>query len=199
MATTNRPRDTGRAMSQDTVVRQQLAPVERSNRAPVERLVVRFPWLSDLSWRLVARLSPTSRVRKWILLRGFPLGLAAFNRGDLEVVLLPFRSDTELHPPREWAPAMGFEPTYRGRDGYRQSHAQLLSVWGEFRFQAQELIDLGDRLLLLGHVSMRGQGSGVPLTEEAGILTALGPDGRIVEEHRYTSHAQALEAVGLRE
>jgi hypothetical protein len=61
------------------------------------------------------------------------------------------------------------------------------------------LIDLGDRLLLLGHVSMRGQGSGVPLTEEAAILTALGPDGRIVEEHRYTSHAQALEAAGLGE
>ena len=40
----------------------------------------------------------------------------------------------------------------RGPDGYRQSHADWLSAWGEFRFQPQELIDLSDRLLVLGQV-----------------------------------------------
>ena len=186
-------------MSQDAVVRQQLAPTERSSRSPEERVVIRLPWLFDLSWRVVVRLTPTSRVRKWFLSRVYGLGLAAFNRGDLDVALLPFRSDAKIHSPRELAAALDFAPSYHGREGYRQAHADWLSAWGDFRFQAQELIDLGDRLLVLGHIAVRGQGSGIPLTDESAILTTLDAHGKIVEEHRYTSHAEALEAVGLRE
>ena len=191
--------DDGPDVIRQTVVRQPLAPTERSSRTPEERLVVRFPVLSDLSWRLVARLSPTSRLRKWFLLRAYRLGMAAFNRGDLEVSLLPFHPDAEIHSPPEQAAALDFETSYRGRDGYLRSYADWLSAWGEFRVQVQELIDLGDRLLLLGHMTVRGQGSGIPLTEESAILTTLDRDGKIVREQRFTSHAEALEAVGLRE
>jgi ketosteroid isomerase-like protein len=184
-------------MSQKRVVRQQLALKERSRRTPEELLLVRFRWLSGLSYRLLARLSPTSRLRKRVLLRAYQIGLAAFNRGDLEVVLLPFQPDAEIHPPRELAESLGFQSSYRGPDGYRQSHADWLSAWGEFRFQPQELIDLGDRLLVLGQVRLRGHRSDLSLSEEVAVLNTLDGDGKVVREQRYTSHAAALEAVGL--
>jgi hypothetical protein len=58
---------------------------------------------------------------------------------------------------------------------------------------------LGDRLLVLAHGTVRGHGSGIPLTGEFASLATLGGDGKVVREQRYTSHAEALQTAGLRE
>jgi ketosteroid isomerase-like protein len=61
-----------------------------------------------------------------------------------------------------------------------------------------ELIDLGGRIVLLAHVPMRAQSSGVPLTEAYALVSTL-KDGSLVRHQEYYDHAQALEAVGLSE
>jgi ketosteroid isomerase-like protein len=61
-----------------------------------------------------------------------------------------------------------------------------------------ELIDLGERFVVLADVSMRAQRSGVPLTEAYAVVTTL-EDGRIVRHEAYFDHAQALEAAGVPE
>jgi ketosteroid isomerase-like protein len=59
-----------------------------------------------------------------------------------------------------------------------------------------ELIDLGDRVVLLANMPMRAQASGVPLAETyAGVSTLK--DGKVIRNDDYLDQAEALEAVGL--
>ena len=61
-----------------------------------------------------------------------------------------------------------------------------------------ELIDLGERIVLLADGSMRAQASGVPLTEAFALVSTL-KHGRPVRHEEYYDHAEALKAVGLAE
>ena len=67
---------------------------------------------------------------------------------------------------------------------------------GEVYVQPTELIDLGDRFVILAEAPMRAQASGVPLTE-AWALVGTVRDGRVMSYQEYFDHAEALEAVGL--
>jgi ketosteroid isomerase-like protein len=61
-----------------------------------------------------------------------------------------------------------------------------------------ELIDLGDRFVVLATVPMRAQASGVPLTEQYAYIATL-HDGRPVRLQEYFDHGEALRALGLEE
>jgi ketosteroid isomerase-like protein len=180
-------------------VRQKISLRERSGRTLELRLAVRFPWIADVWSRLVARLPPSSRLRQALLLRAAQGGLEATNRGDLDVVVLGFHPDVEFHPPPHFGEhgALGFQPIYRGHEGYRKFHADWLSGWGDSRFEPQELIDLGDRVLVLLQTTARGEASGISLTQNMAVLTTFSSNGKIIREQRYWDHAEALEAVGL--
>ena len=70
-------------------------------------------------------------------------------------------------------------------------------VWGtETRFQPTELIDLGDRFVVLADAPLRAQGSGVPLTLEFAYVTTL-KDGLIARQQEFHDHAEALIAAGV--
>jgi ketosteroid isomerase-like protein len=59
-----------------------------------------------------------------------------------------------------------------------------------------ELVDLGDRLVILANVPMRAQASGIELTEEFALVSTL-EDGLIIRIEEYYDHTEALEAAGL--
>ena len=61
-----------------------------------------------------------------------------------------------------------------------------------------ELIDLGDRLVVLADAPMRAQGSGVSLTEAFAVVSTI-KDGKVIRYQEYFDHAEALAAVGLAE
>jgi ketosteroid isomerase-like protein len=188
-------------MSQETVVavRQKLSVRRRRTRTLDQRLAVRVPWLAELWARLIARLSPTSRLRQALLLRAVQAGFEAANRGDLEVVVLSYHPEIEIEQPPEFGEhgELGFQPSYRGHDGYREFQAYWLSAWGESHFEPQELIDLGDRFLVLIQMTVRGETSGASVTQGMAVLCTLNGHGKVIREQRYSNHAQALEAAGL--
>jgi len=65
-------------------------------------------------------------------------------------------------------------------EGYRKYVATTSEVWGEDNsVHPVELIDLGDRIVMLGAVPMRAQGSGVALTEAFALVSTL-KGGRVV-------------------
>jgi ketosteroid isomerase-like protein len=64
--------------------------------------------------------------------------------------------------------------------------------------ETTELIDLGDRFVLLGSVRTRGSGSGVRLTQSFAWVTTL-EKGKVSHQYEYLDHAEALEAAGLTE
>src|SRR5436190_1891073 len=173
-------------MSRENVelVRQRLSAEKRPYRGLEERLALRYPWFLALWAGVLARLSPRSRLRQALLARTVQTGLAAFDRGDLEVVLLAFEPDVELLNPVAHGEigTLGMEPSYRGHDGYRMFYADWRSVWGGLRITPGELIDLGDQFLVTAQMSGRGVGSGISLSQNVAVLTTLNAAGKVVRE-----------------
>jgi ketosteroid isomerase-like protein len=190
-------------MSQENVevARQKLSLRERSRRTLEQRLAVRLPWFVELWSRLMARLSPTSRLRQALLLRAVQSGLEAYNRGDIEVVVLAFDPDVEFQAPPDHGQegTLGLQPSYRGHDGYRKFDADWRSAWHVLRMEPRELIDLGDRFLIIAQMTGRGEGSGVFLSQNVAVLNTLNDAGKVIREQRYFDHSEALEAAGLSE
>ena len=188
-------------MSQENVdvVRKPLRVREQSRRTLDERLAMRFPRPFAASARLISRLPPSSRLRQAILWRAAQLALEAYNRRDLDAVVISCHPKFEWRPGRAWVEAGLMEPSYRGLEGYRRYVAATAEVFGtEVSVKPVELIDLGDRFVILAHAPMRAQLSGVPLSE-AWALVGTVRDGRVVSYQEYLGHAEALEAVGLSE
>jgi ketosteroid isomerase-like protein len=188
-------------MSQENaeIVRKPLAVRARSHRTLDQRLSLRFPRLAAAFLQRIFKLPPNSRIRQASLRRGISLALEAYNRRDLEAVVIGWDDEFEYHPDANWVKAGIMEPCYRGFDDYRRYVAAGDEVWGgENRLKPAELIDLGERIVLLADGRMRGQVSGVPLAEAFALVSTI-EDGRFVHHQEYYDHAAALEAVGLSE
>ena len=183
-------------MSQENIVRTPLRLREQSRRTLDQRLALRFPQLSREVRRWGGRLPAGSRVRQAFIVRAVRLGYEAFNRRDLEATLINYDREVEFFPPRDMIESGVVASSYRGHDGYRRFFGEWLSVWGSYRGELRELIDLGDRLLTLGQLAAHGEGSGVPVIQEyASLMTVR--DGQVIRQQEYFDHAEALEAVGL--
>jgi ketosteroid isomerase-like protein len=125
------------------------------------------------------------------------LAAEAYNRRDLDAVVIGYHPELEYHPARSWVEAGLVEPCYRGPEGYRKYIAATSEVWGgENYFEPVELIDLGERIVVLANVPMRAQASGVPLTEAFAYVSTW-KEGRVIHLQEYYDHDEALEAVGL--
>ena len=179
------------------LVRKPLRVTDRPTRTLDQRLSLRFPWLMDANVRLIDRLTPRSRIRQALVWRGVRLGVEAYNRRDLDAVVSGYHPDLEYYPYREFVESGLAEPCYHGPSGYRAYIEATYDVWGtEVRLEPTELIDLGDRLVLLADMPMRAQASGIALTETyAGVSTIK--DGRVIRQHDFLDPADALAAVGL--
>jgi ketosteroid isomerase-like protein len=186
-------------MAQENVefVRKPLRARERSRRTLDQRLALRFPRLFTAFARLIGRLPPRSRVRQAVLWRNIRLAVEAYNRRDLDAVAIGYRPDLEYYPYREFVESALAEPCYHGPSGYRAYIAATYDVWGtDVLLKPTELIDMGDRVVLLADMPMRAQASGVPLAQTyAGVSTLK--DGRVIRQHDFLNQAEALEAVGL--
>ena len=64
--------------------------------------------------------------------------------------------------------------------------------------EVSEIRDLGDRIVALGHLRIRGKATGIEADASAGWVVDI-RDGRAVQISEYLDHAQALEAAGLSE
>ncbi len=185
-------------MSSRQVVRKRVPLREGKSRAIEQRLFARVPWLATPALRLVARLPPRSRLRQALMWRGIRLSAEAFNRRDLDALVPTRDPDFEFHPPREAVEAGFFEPCYRGAAGYRRYISELTDVWGaDMRIESLELIDMGDRLVMLFDAPVRARASGVPLTGKLASVATLA-NGRVIHQQDYFDHDEAVEAVGLR-
>jgi ketosteroid isomerase-like protein len=184
-------------MHSSQVVRKPLTVRARLRRTPEEHLIVRFPGLYVLLVRSLARLPPRSRIRRALVWRTMEQGFAATNRRDFDAVLPRYDPEVEIIPAPELI-SVGIAASYRGREGFLALWEDWDSAWaGHAQWEPKELIDLGDRLLMLGRIRGTGEASGVAVDTEIALLYTL-KDGRVVREQHYMAHAQALEAVGLR-
>jgi hypothetical protein len=179
------------------LVRKPLRVREQSTRTLDQRLAIRFPRLGAASFRLVTSLPPSSRPRQAVVWRAFRLAIEAYNRRDLVAVSTSFHPELEYYPYRQFVEAGLAEPCYYGPAGYRRYIEATYDVWGtEVRLYPTELIDLGDRLVLLADMPMRALGSGIGLAETYATIATL-KDGGVIRQQDFLDQAEALEAVGL--
>lgn len=121
--------------------------------------------------------------------------IAALGAGDREGVWRYFDPEVVVDASRNVLnPA-----TYVGIDGLRRMVAAADAVWDEIRTEPLDLLDAGDRVVVIGRLLGKGKGSGVEVQRPtAQVWTLRG--GRVVRwEVGYTDRAKALEAAGLRE
>jgi ketosteroid isomerase-like protein len=122
------------------------------------------------------------------VLRGYELA----NRGEPSLELLS--PDIEIHLAGVF-PDM--EPMYRGRAGARRWMEQSIEAWEEITFETDRAIDLGDRVLVLGHFDARGRDRIEVRRPFANLWTLH--NGQAVRMDGFATQPQALKAVGLSE
>ena len=79
----------------------------------------------------------------------------------------------------EWVPASPAaveQPVYHGVDEVARGFNEIWDTWDLWEFQEHEIRDLGDSVLWLGHVHMRGGASQVELDQEAANLLDFSGD-----------------------
>jgi ketosteroid isomerase-like protein len=123
---------------------------------------------------------------------------AAWDADDLDAFLAEADPEVEWHTALERA-LEGSGSTYRGHDGVRKAWYEYRGeAWGGFTSQVQEIRDLGESVLLLGHLEVTGRTTGIELGQEFGQLVTF-RGGKILRSQDFLSHAEALEAAGLEE
>ena len=115
----------------------------------------------------------------------------AYVSGDLESALAPFDAEIEIYD-HDIPDSDG----YRGLDGLRLWEADRNASWASWRWEAEELIDAGDRVVAVLQVYAKGRASGVDVERLDGEVWTL-RDGKCIRLDHYGSEAEALEAVGL--
>jgi ketosteroid isomerase-like protein len=125
----------------------------------------------------------------------FKRGTAAMNRGDIEGML------EVVAPGVVWRDAInasfGGEATvYRGHGGVRDLFRDLYESFAEIEAGYRDFRDLGERLVALGELRMRGKESGAETKAPVAALTEW-KGGKTIRVSTYLDHTEALEAAGL--
>src|SRR5262245_30837256 len=96
--------------------------------------------------------------------------LEAWNTDDLDAFLAELDPELEWHPSIE--PALeGGETTFRGLDGARKAWDDYHGgTWERLTGEIQEIRDLGETVVVLGHLNVTGRTTGIEFHEEVGLL-----------------------------
>jgi ketosteroid isomerase-like protein len=118
-------------------------------------------------------------------------GYEALQRGDTETfeALARERLDPDFSFHSHWAGRV-----FKGIPGTREWVSDTRETWDDYAQEVEEIVDLGDDVLVVGRASARGAGSGVPVTQEFAVIWSFEGE-RAVRAQSFPSRAAALEAV----
>jgi ketosteroid isomerase-like protein len=94
------------------------------------------------------------------------------------------------------ATAPDIDRVYRGADDVRQFWEEWFSAWETLSFD-YELIDAGERVVMLVDMQMRGRSTGIEVPFGKFAWVSRFRDGLVVHVKLYMSQPEALEACGL--
>ena len=117
----------------------------------------------------------------------------AINQGDVEAALALVADDAIVKAARS-----AVQGDYLGHDGVRQFLADTAESFELFQLNPVEVRDLGDQVLAIGTIRLRGRGGGVEMeVPMAGV--AVIRSGKLNRWEDFRDRRLALEAVGLSE
>jgi ketosteroid isomerase-like protein len=123
----------------------------------------------------------------------FKRDLDAFRRGDFDAWVGSFHAECDFVPRR--APIQG---SYRGHAALRGFLADNAESFDLFDPAYEHVRDIGDHVLAIGTLRVRGKESGVEV-EVPSALVVTYRDGKAIRFEDFGDKREALKAVGLSE
>ena len=156
--------------------------------------LVRFPALYPLLADAFMRLPPRSRLRRLMLAR-----TVGRHMRQLTVETSTSSSglgsrDSEYRPSGDLLPP-DLEPVSTATTGTAELWRYWLDAFEDIRWDPEEILDFGDRLLVTTQQRGRGSGSGVAVSEPVFQLFTF-RRGLVVRQEDFLDRSKALEAVG---
>jgi len=121
--------------------------------------------------------------------------IQAWNQREADLLLSYAAPEIEWMPA---GPAAVERSVYRGHDEVASAYAAVWDTWDVFEFQEGQVRELGDSVLWLGRVKMRGSASQVELDQEFAAYWVV-RDGKLIRIQAFLTWQDALEALGLSE
>lgn len=116
-----------------------------------------------------------------------------WNQRDHDAVLAQIDPEVEIHVLS--AQIFGGAP-FRGHDGYREWIATMEDSFEVWQIHPDVFREHGDKVVVLGHMHMRGRGSGVELDQRTGWVVEI-HEGKMTRLQAFLSHEEALAAGGI--
>jgi ketosteroid isomerase-like protein len=119
--------------------------------------------------------------------------LAGWARGD-------FRANSDLFDAHfEWKQRPdAVEPGSHRGVSVGTALRQIFEVWEDYRIEAEEYIDAGDRIVVVGRARGTARASGLELDQSLFFLWTA-RDGKLASVELFRDRGEALEAVGRSE
>ncbi|MGO8907624.1 MAG: nuclear transport factor 2 family protein [Solirubrobacteraceae bacterium] len=167
-----------------------------AGRSIDERVMLRLPTpVVRLMLRGLALLPPGSHVRRRILKRALARGFEAARRDDYAVGLLFYEPDVDLRAGKEVGRTLGLPERYYGHQGFVDIWRDMKQDMDDFHLQPEQIIDLGDRIVLRGTLVGRGRASGLPTRQMTGTIYHLSPRGMVARQDVYWTWEDTVAAL----
>lgn len=121
------------------------------------------------------------------------IGYEAFNRGDFDNALAGMDPEIEWHV----LDLLPETETYRGPAAVREFWETWSESFEDFHVEPEEMIDAGDKVVVVIRVRGRGRGSGAEVETPSFSQVWTLRDGRPIRVEMFQSRDAALEAAGL--
>jgi uncharacterized protein len=120
-------------------------------------------------------------------------GFEALERGGVEAFLEFIDPEFETTTPSE----LTVEPaTYKGREGLRRYFDSFYEIMDEVRFEPEEFIDAGDRVVVPVRLVARGRDTGIEAVQQITMVWTI-RDGKGLRVETYATREEALAAAGI--
>jgi ketosteroid isomerase-like protein len=116
----------------------------------------------------------------------------ALNERDFETARACYAADT-VWDDRDIRPDGAI---HRGREAMATETGRWFGTWKEYRFEVESMLEVEDRVLIVGRERGIGKTSGVEINQLVGLVITF-RDGLIVETKVFRDPDQARAAVGL--
>jgi SnoaL-like protein len=104
--------------------------------------------------------------------------------------------DSEVEYDMSESPVFDMVGVFRGIEASRQFWREWFAAWETLQFE-YELVDAGDRVVVLLDLRMRGRSTGIEVSLGKHAFVTTLRDGLVVHAKLYMNQSEALEAVGL--
>ena len=157
--------------------------------------MVRWPRAYAALARIALARPPRSRLRRTQLRRAVLSGWSAWARDDLDLVLVRYAHNCRIEVPPEFVDA-GMKSAYNGHAGEHEYTVDLRESFERMDITPLELVDAGDRIVVLGRFHICARGSGVEVDSKIGSVYWI-ESGLCVRERTFLDWDAALGAAEI--